>query len=459
VITLVRGLARHLLWHLHVANLRLISLCSTLLVATPVLAAASQPFKVELAGGVQRAQAVLLADGFTILVVSDQAAFESSSWRLPAGVTVDAQPLPHGGVESLLSVPVALSDVRLVRVGPGFSLEAVPEAPEDGLRVRILAPLPRTAPSVFTAPHFRQAEDALAHLRFAEARALYGDLTSEYALRPWSQVRLADLDVLDGKLGAACLRYRETAASFNDRTAGTAARLRLRALGCAASGDVTQLATIAESVRHAESAVGAYLRHELLWTIARERDPRDVGTTFTLLCQSARRELNTPDALCDALLARILRVPTAPYDVALAYLRHKAAADRHPEASALRLRAGRALVELGLAEQALPVLEPLLRRDGGHPLWRERQGQAQAALQVARAYGMLGLANKGRQLTERYGLPAAPAPAALTLEKTGLGKKLLELQARLTSLKQLVQPLAVQSAAAGREGSHEDGTL
>ena len=419
----------------------------------------TRPWQVVLGGGDIRAQAAVLSDGYTVLVVSANQLSGLSASR-PERVTVRTVKLPNGGYEATLTFALPLKNARVARSGPQTLLIAVPEGETDSLRDRILVALPRSVPSAFTAPRFRHAETALAELRLAEARTQYTTLATEYALKPWAEVRLADIDVLRADVGAACSRYRAAATGFNDRTAGTVARLRLRAFGCSGHADIDELAAMIESVKHVEGPVGDYLRHELIWTLAREHDGPDLARTLELLCGPAsRRALGTPAAVCDTLVARTLRLTATPYEIALAFLRQQEAIAHHPEAAALRLLAAHAMLALSLPEQAVPLLESALNKGSGGPLWRERQGETQVATVLANAYVANGHAYLGRQLEQRFHLAQPPPPPVPGFESLALGRTLVDVHARIEALRDFLAPRATPSAAQQQEEHHEDGTL
>lgn len=430
------------------------------LVAPANNVAGEPPLRLVLGRDDAQAHAAVLADGYTVVVVSPSPLLDGKALPLPAGIGAARTALPRGGFELTLGFPMPVRGAKVTRGNGVLAVEVLPDSGVNALRDRILAPLPRSVPSAFAAPRFRQAEVALTHLRLAEARVSYGELAREYALRPWSEVRLADVDTLEGEVGSACSRYRETATGYNDRTAGTVARLRLRALGCSGSADLPQLKSISDTVRRIEGPVGDYLRNEALWTLAREREASAVNATYEYLCAPvARRALATPAGVCDSLTARSLRLASTPQDVVIGYLRRQDAIASHPEASALRFAAGQAFTELGLPEQAIATLEQALKPGHEGALWRERQGPAQAALLLAEAYESVGRDAMSRQVCARHGVSLPPPPEPEGFASHPLGRTLTDLRQRIDSLRDRLLPLSSQMTRHSREESHEDGTL
>lgn len=407
-----------------------------------------------------QARTAVLYDGYTVVVVSPSGAVDGSALAVPAGIIATRTALPRGGFEVSIRFPVAVYSARLEHGNGVLALEVIADDGVKALRNRILATLPRSVPSAFAAPRFRHAEAALTHLRTADARLMYGELALEYPLRAWSEVRLADLDVLDGDIGSACGRYRNAAEGYNDRTAGTVARLRLHALGCSGSADLRQIVAVGNMVRRLDGPVGDYLRNEVLWTVARERDEAAVAETDDYLCSpAARRSLGTPAMVCDSLMARQLRQASTPQEVVVNYLRSQSVIAAHPEANVMRLAAGQAFAQLGLPEQVISTLEPALKPGHEGGLWRERQGQAQAALLLAEAYTTLGREVSSRQVCARFGVsrPRPPEPQGFAAHP--LGKTLTDLRQRLDALHDRLLPLSSTLSKQSREVSHEDGTL
>lgn len=413
----------------------------------------------NLSGKDAKAQAQLLRDGHSVVVVCSAKPLPEFLTNQPHGTRLQQKQLPNGSYEIVLRYVQALREVSIERRAGNTILELVAEGPTDSLRERILAPLPRSVPSAFVAPRLRRSEEALRNLDLAEARVQYATFTQEYALRAWAEIRLADIDVLQNEIGSACSRYRASAAGFNDRTAGTVALLRLRALGCPGTTDLELTDTIT-NVRRIEGPVGDYLRRELVWTLARERDGRDPASVFATLCTpAARRSLATPTSICDGLLAHMLRSQTTPYDLTMWFLRNQEAVTRHPESSSLRLMAAQALLDLELPDQAVPLLEALVHNANNETLWRERQGTLQAAALLVLAYNASGNPYLSHQTAKRFGF--APASVADTPDLTAhpLGRKLLDVRARLDALRTMMTVPPSPTASQQTEEHHEDRTL
>jgi len=342
-----------------------------------------------------KATASLLIDGYTLVVVVQPRIKNLDADKLVKdpieGMRVAVQPIGRNEQEILISMPHPVQRFSVKRRRGRLKIEIDYQERIKVMQQRVRETLTVPVPSTFVGHHFSAAEKLMRGGRFEDALVQYQELSGEYELRAWSQLRLGDIALLGDDLRGACRRYRDVVEAFGVRVSGMMARLRRQVLGCSWSrGAAADWDVMLERADRVPGRVGKFIRTEALWSMRQVDKAQELDLALRMLGQVSVKHRRLAKGLRHArkvLVARAIRLPATPLEVARMCMRHSDEVKNHPEGNWLRFRCAQAFGGLSLIEQAAAATEELSKirrgkRDGG--LWRKRHGAAQAAVDLAR---------------------------------------------------------------------------
>jgi hypothetical protein len=397
-------------------------------------------------GGVGRAR--VLSDGQTLAlrVGNPEGAISGAD-----GCRLSALPAGTGSAAVRLVLPPPWRWAgQIVAERSGLSVSA---RADGGLGERILAPLPRSVPSAFRSQALAAAETALRSRDLSEAVARFEALRSNYALRTWAELRLADLALIGGKRAEACRRYTELTDGMAQRTIGLLGALRAAVLDCGLA--VVSWADLLDRSALIEGRVGNFLRREAVAALERS-SPADLDEALTSLTHSptCRGPLAGACAAAhDALLARAIRT-REPLQVALSYQHHRAELGRHPQAADLLLLTASAYLALDLPQEAIGVLDFLATLRPKNAIWTTAETRAQSTWLRLKAAELSEDAQEQLRLsqlfTHRFG-PLPPAAGAPEGDTARLRRDLDQALERLGTLERLANAREVSASRKGEK--------
>lgn len=332
----------------------------------------------------------VLADGYTFLAIvrpGGPSLHDELAPQLPAGSRLQVFARPDRSSEVLVVLPWQLTGQALMKGRDRVAVELRYATRVDALRARLAERLPRSVPSDYTAPRFREAEADLKAGRLASAEERFRVLAREHALQSWAELRRGDVAVLQGDIARACSTYGSITENLGNRSAAAVAALRWRTLGCQpAPAHAAAWTELARRIRETDGAVGRYLWAEMRWALVHAITAEDIAAALALdERRPARGRLGVLVLAPNerrALVARAVRLGPLPYDIALAYRRYGDEIARHPEGKLLIVESARALLDLGLDEDAAAALARLADSRVRHtptPLLRAGVGDGRLA--------------------------------------------------------------------------------
>ncbi|MBI5508993.1 MAG: hypothetical protein HY903_09585 [Deltaproteobacteria bacterium] len=403
--------------------------------------------RIRLADAKSQVRVDRLVDGHTLRVViapAPDALGEALASTLPAGTRIVEHQRPQGGKELLLTFPWAIRAHRLGRDPEATTLDVTGRDRVAALRERLRVRLPRSVPSDYLAPRFRDAEDLLRAGKLEQARARYQTLAKEYALHSWAELRQGDVAVLDGRLAEACGAYAGILTSLENRSAATVAAMRLQVLGGAApDAAALSLPEIWERTEQTDGPVGDYIAGELAWLLSTATTPTEIQAALKLGDRRSAHRANHSAARArserQSLVARAIRMAPTALAVAPTYYRYRGELALHPERSLLRRSVAAAFVELGFVDEAT-----LLTSAMPHTTLHRRPPEARRVADDPDA--------RLQALRFALGAPtvysSASAPLVTAAGDAALGAALEALAARIERVRQ-----AIVAGAATREGA------
>lgn len=424
--------------------------------------------RVKARGPTGKVKAEVPMDGYSLVMVFEPRVpglVKQIKGQPVSGMHVEAIPVGTKGeeVRVLFSVPIAKH--RVTRKGRRVVIEVELKLREQNLRERILKTLKVPVPSTFVGYRFNAAESLMRSGRFEDALVQYKELAAEYELRAWSQLRLADVALLNGDSKGACRRYDATSEAFGVRVSGMLARVRRQVLGCGIEkGTQADWDVLLERADRVPGRIGDFLRMEVVWSMNQVSRPEEVDMAIELLKnleiqhRPIKRQLRQTRS---RLLARAVRLSTDPIARARMCYRHQEGVRYHEEGYSLRLLCARSYRALNLLKEAEVELKELSKgkvKDFSGAMWRTRKGRAQALFTLAEVYNELGDPDYVYATLVRYqrmfGYPAPeaidpePDDEGVTFEKLPLGKLVRSLDRRVYALER-----AVRVATAGLDNS------
>jgi hypothetical protein len=415
--------------------------------ALPASHAGRESLELIIRGPQMQARGHLLEDGHSYLLVLRPATAsvrEEVQPQLPADTRLEIRALPSGGLEILATFAEPLVSERRIIRRDGVTVILGLQTRIDALRARLKERLPRSVPSDYLAPRFREAEADLRAGRLDAARERYRELAQEVALHSWAELRRGDVAVLQGEIGEACNIYSQIIEAMGNRSAAAVAEVHIRALTCPGSAPRTiPWDDLLERIRETDGPVGRYLWAEIRWILADAVTVDDIQAALRLDARRPARGASGVLALTPEerhkLLARALRLSFTPYDVAAAYDRYRDELLRHPERGLLLLTAVRAFQALGLDEQAAAILDRLGERHwrlNSTAAWRDCAGDAQIET----------LRSAARSSTAGSTMNALPYPGGTR----GIADAARDLDARLQAVLEALHRLPANTTSEGR---------
>jgi len=400
-----------------------------------------------------------LNDGYTILAVVRPAVPElekAIQEEMVPGMRFKVTPI-HGGaqeVQIILADPILKHSVSLKKGRLKFEFHY--QTREENMILRIKSRLFVPVPSSFVARRFSAAESLLRRGRIEDALATFKDLSEEYALRAWSQLRLSDIALLSGDTRGACRRYGAVVQAYRVQVSGMIAQLRRQVLGCGwRKDDKPDWDVMLERADRVRGNIGKFIREEAIWAMNQVATSNEVDLTLQLLDNVAvahrqlRRQVTRGESI---LVSRAIRLPAEPLDVARMCYRHKERIVNHLESNNLRLLCAQAYLDLDLVDQAITEAKYLIAKtprkaQGGH--WKQRLGTAQSMIFLARAYRQTGDPDYvyatlvkyqrrfGRYIPDAVDVP--PEVERMTLKDLSVGRNVLSLDSRIKGLERAIR--------------------
>lgn len=345
---------------------------------------------------------------------------------------------------------------KVVRRGRKIEIEVEYKTRQQNLRDRVIKMLVVPVPSTFVGFRFDAAERLMRAGQFSDALAKYKELSEQYELRAWSQLRLSDIALLSGDVRGACRRYNAASEAFGVRISGMLSRLRRQVLGCGWNrGPQADWDILLERADRVPGRIGTFLREEAIWAMNQVSRPEEVTLAINLIKglelqhKKLKRKLTRTK---EVLLARAIRLPKNAVNRARMCYRHKPAIDAHSEAFSLRYLCAQAFQELSLVKEAVAELRFLKDASGkkmGGALWDARRGNSQAMYTLAEVYNDMGDADYVYatlvEYQRRFGYPppskidAEPYDPKLNVRKLHIGKLVDSIDRRLYMIDRVVR--------------------
>ncbi len=403
-------------------------------------------------------------DGYTLMAIvrpGVEGLEEAIRQEMVPGMRFKVTPI-HGGAQEVkisLADPILKHSVTRNRGRLRFEIQY--QTREENMILRIKSRFFVPVPSSFVAKRFSASESLLRRGRLEDALASFKDLSEEYALRAWSQLRLSDIALLTGDTRGACRRYGAVVQAYRVQIPGMLAQLRRQVLGCGwREDDKPDWDVMLERADRVRGSIGRYIREEAIWAMNQVATPDEVDLTLQLLDNVAvkhrqlRRQLTRGESI---LISRAVRLPVEPIDVARMCYRHKERITNHMESNNLRLLCAQSYLELDLVDQAIAeakLLSGKTKRKAQGGQWNKRMGPAQSMIFLARAYSQTGDPDyvyatlvKYQRRFGRYIPDEVEAPQEIermTLEDLKIGRSVLSLDARIKGLERAIRADARQ---------------
>jgi tetratricopeptide (TPR) repeat protein len=403
-------------------------------------------------------QTMKLSDGYTLLMIAKPAIAglgEALEKAKVAGLRYKITSLRKGASEIRLVLPDPIKSFKVTRARRKVKIVVEYQRRASNLRDRIEARLFVPVPSSFVAGRFSAAERLMRRGNLEDALANYKELSEEYALRAWSQLRLSDIALLSGNTRGACRRYERVAESYRVQVSGMLAQLRRQVLGCGwRPEDKPDWDVMLERADRVRGQIGNYIREEAIWAMNQVATPDEVDLTLRLMDGVAvkhrmlKREIKRS---ANVLLSRGVRLPAEQLDVARVCYRHRERILVHPDGLSLRLLCAKAFLELDLVDEAIAETKEIIAktpRKFAGAMWAKRDGTAQATIFLARAYKQTGDADYvyatlvkyqrkfGRYIPEEVGTPEDMEP--LTLDDLDVGRKVNSVDKRIKAVSRAI---------------------
>ena len=402
------------------------------------------------------AKATVLSDRYTLVTMLNQevpgliAALKDADVE---GLRFKAVPMRSRGVELSIVFPEPIIAVKVqVKKRRKLTFQVTYQSREDLMRDRIRKRLYVPVPSSFVAGQYSDAERLLRTGNLKDALVEYNELSEEYALRAWAQLRLGDIALLGGDTRGACRRYGAVSEAFRSQISGMLAVLRRQVLACGWGRDSRpDWDVMLMRADRTGGRVGEYLRAEVVWAMGQVATADEVDLVLDLLSATAvkrkayRRKLVAQERL---MVARAVRLPAKSIDVARMCYRHGARLEKHPDAKDLNFRCAKALLDLDLIDDAIAraqvLVKPSKKRRGEGALWRVRDGMAQSMLLLAEAYRQKGDPDYVYATLVRYQrrfgnyvppvVPPMPRVKRMKLRDLPIGKEVATFESRLNAI-------------------------
>ena len=146
-------------------------------------------------------------DGYTIMaIVRPAVAGLENAIRaeMVPGMRFKVTPIHGGAQEVQISMADPILKHSASRKRGRLRFEINYQTREENMILRIKSRFFVPVPSSFVAKRFSASESLLRRGRLEDALASFKDLSEEYALRAWSQLRLSDIALLTGDTRGAC---------------------------------------------------------------------------------------------------------------------------------------------------------------------------------------------------------------------------------------------------------------
>jgi len=348
------------------------------------------------------AKATVLSDRYTLITMLNQEVpgLEDALREAEVdGLRFKATPMRNRGVELSIIFPEPIVKVNVsVKKRRKLTFAVEYQSREDLMRDRIRRRLYVPVPSSFVAGQYSDAERLLRTGNLKDALVEYNELSEEYALRAWAQLRLGDIALLGGDTRGACRRYGGVNEAFRSQISGMLAVLRRQVLACGWGRDSRpDWDVMLMRADRTGGRVGEYLRAEVVWAMGQVATADEVDLVLELLGATAvkrkayKRQLMAQERL---MVARAVRLPAKSIDIARMCYRHGERIAKHPDAKDLHYRCSAALLDLDLIDESIArsqeLIKPSKKRRGEGALWRVRDGAAQSMLLLAQAYRQKG---------------------------------------------------------------------
>ena len=402
------------------------------------------------------AKATVLSDRYTLVTMINQELVGLEDALREAaedGLRFKAVPMRNRGVELTIIFPEPIVKVNVsVKKRRKLNFQVIYQSREDLMRDRIRKRLYVPVPSSFVAGQYSDAERLLRTGNLKDALVEYNELSEEYALRAWAQLRLGDIALLGGDTRGACRRYGGVNEAFRSQISGMLAVLRRQVLACGWGRDSRpDWDVMLMRADRTGGRVGEYLRAEVVWAMGQVATADEVDLVLELLNATAikrkayRRQLKAQERL---MVSRSVRLPKKAIDVARMCYRHTERIAKHPDAKDLNFRCSAALLELDLIEESIAksqeLIKPSKKRRGEGALWRVRDGAAQAMLLLAQAYRQKGDPDYVYATLVRYQrrfgnyvppvVPPMPKVKRMKMRDLPIGKEVATFEKRLNDI-------------------------
>ena len=218
------------------------------------------------------AKATVLSDRYTLVTMINQELVGLEDALREAaedGLRFKVIPMRNRGVELTIIFPEPIVKVNVsVKKRRKLNFQVIYQSREDLMRDRIRKRLYVPVPSSFVAGQYSDAERLLRTGNLKDALVEYNELSEEYALRAWAQLRLGDIALLGGDTRGACRRYGGVNEAFRSQISGMLAVLRRQVLACGWGRDSRpDWDVMLMRADRTGGRVGEYLRAEVVWAM------------------------------------------------------------------------------------------------------------------------------------------------------------------------------------------------
>jgi hypothetical protein len=246
-----------------------------------------------------------------------------------------------------LHLPVDVVAAKLVHTGSELQVLVTSRSDVAALKERIMQYyVPQISAAGETASLLRAGEDLLLHGKLQDATESFSELLSNYPLRPWAELRLADVALLKRGKKAGCAAYLKAHKNHSARAAGLVAGMHAAVLNCAGAPTTNRREWESLLLRgQADDPASRWLAAEAHWALTWTHD-------LDLVQQAAAYGPRILDLKTfQILLEKVLLL--APPQALVAFAKaNQAAMARHPDAVDLHILHVAALCQLELNRQA-----------------------------------------------------------------------------------------------------------
>jgi hypothetical protein len=257
------------------------------------------------------------------------------------------EPAAPQSLRVYLHLPVDVAAAKLVRTGLELRVLVTSRSDVAALKERIMQYyVPQISAAGETASLLRSGEDLLLRGKLEEATESFSELLSNYPLRPWAELRLADVALLKRGKKLGCAAYLKAHKNYSTRAAGLVAGMHAAVLNCPGAPTSNRREWESLLLRgQADDPASRWLAAEAHWALTWTHD-------LDLVQQAAAYgprilDLKTFQILLEKLL--LLAPPQAKVTFAKA---NQAGMARHPDVIDLQILHVAALCQLELNRQA-----------------------------------------------------------------------------------------------------------